>query len=87
MAALAGNGKGVVGVAPNGVLNLYIVKVFGATGWADMAGGHAHWYAFDVPGDYPPLMDTVTVSCTADLKLTLFQGIFDQERGNQSLFE
>ena len=34
MAALAGNGKGVVGVAPNGVLNLYIVKVFGATGWA-----------------------------------------------------
>ena len=34
IAALGGNGKGVVGVAPGGLLNLYIVKVFGASGWA-----------------------------------------------------
>lgn len=34
IAALGGNGHGVVGVAPHGVLNLYIVKVFGASGWA-----------------------------------------------------
>jgi subtilisin family serine protease len=34
IAALSGNGQGVVGVAPHGVLNLYIVKVFGASGWA-----------------------------------------------------
>lgn len=28
------NGVGVVGVAPNGVLKLHIIKVFGADGWA-----------------------------------------------------
>ncbi|MGI9246433.1 MAG: S8 family serine peptidase, partial [Steroidobacteraceae bacterium] len=32
--AALNNGAGVVGVAPNGGLNLYIVKVFGASGWA-----------------------------------------------------
>ncbi|WP_066960923.1 S8 family serine peptidase [Microbulbifer sp. Q7] len=34
IAAIGGNGKGVVGVNPNGNLNLHIVKVFGADGWA-----------------------------------------------------
>ncbi|WP_078083667.1 S8 family serine peptidase [Microbulbifer mangrovi] len=34
IAAVGGNGKGVVGVNPNGNLNLHIVKVFGADGWA-----------------------------------------------------
>jgi len=33
IAALA-NGVGVVGVVPNGQMNLHIVKVFGASGWA-----------------------------------------------------
>ncbi|MCL5050320.1 MAG: S8 family serine peptidase [Firmicutes bacterium] len=33
IAALA-NGLGVVGVVPNGQMNLHIVKVFGANGWA-----------------------------------------------------
>lgn len=32
--AALNNQKGVVGVAPNGKLNLFIVKVFGAAGWA-----------------------------------------------------
>jgi serine protease len=32
--AALNNGTGVVGVAPNGKLNLFIVKVFGADGWA-----------------------------------------------------
>jgi subtilisin family serine protease len=32
--AALNNGLGVVGVAPNGKLNLFIVKVFGADGWA-----------------------------------------------------
>jgi subtilisin family serine protease len=32
--AALNNAQGVVGVAPNGKLNLYIVKVFGANGWA-----------------------------------------------------
>jgi len=32
--AALNNGSGVVGVAPNGKLNLFIVKVFGASGWA-----------------------------------------------------
>lgn len=32
--AALNNGSGVVGVAPNGNLNLFIVKVFGASGWA-----------------------------------------------------
>ena len=32
--AARNNSLGVVGVAPNGKLNLYIVKVFGASGWA-----------------------------------------------------
>jgi subtilisin family serine protease len=31
--AALNNGSGIVGVAPNGVLNLFIVKVFGADGW------------------------------------------------------
>ena len=34
IAAIGGNGTGVVGVNPNGNLNLHIVKVFGADGWA-----------------------------------------------------
>ncbi|WP_160152243.1 S8 family serine peptidase [Microbulbifer sp. ALW1] len=34
IAAIGGNGTGVVGVNPNSNLNLYIVKVFGADGWA-----------------------------------------------------
>ena len=32
--AAIGNGKGVVGVMPNGNIKLHIVKVFGADGWA-----------------------------------------------------
>ena len=32
--AALNNSWGVVGVAPSGLLNLYIVKVFGASGWA-----------------------------------------------------
>lgn len=32
--AAVSNGEGVVGVIPNGELNLHIVKVFGADGWA-----------------------------------------------------
>ena len=34
IAAIGGNGVGVVGVNPNGNLNLHIVKVFTADGWA-----------------------------------------------------
>jgi len=34
IAAIGGNGTGVVGVNPNGNLKLHIVKVFGADGWA-----------------------------------------------------
>jgi subtilisin family serine protease len=34
IAALNNSGKGVVGVNPNGRINLHIVKVFGADGWA-----------------------------------------------------
>ena len=32
--AALNNSQGVVGVAPNGTLNLFIVKVFGVSGWA-----------------------------------------------------
>ena len=32
--AALNNSRGIVGVAPNGTLNLFIVKVFGANGWA-----------------------------------------------------
>ncbi len=32
--AALNNSRGVVGVAPNGTLNLFIVKVFGTNGWA-----------------------------------------------------
>ena len=34
IAALANNGIGVVGINPNGLLNLHIVRVFNAAGWA-----------------------------------------------------
>ena len=34
IAALANNGLGVVGVNPNGILKLHIVRVFNADGWA-----------------------------------------------------
>ncbi|MBY5992246.1 S8 family serine peptidase [Ferrimonas balearica] len=38
IAGIGGNGKGVVGVLPSGNLNLHIIKVFGADGWAYSSG-------------------------------------------------
>ncbi len=38
IAGVGGNGKGVVGVLPSGNLNLHIIKVFGADGWAYSSG-------------------------------------------------
>ncbi|MBY6187703.1 S8 family serine peptidase [Marinobacter hydrocarbonoclasticus] len=38
IAGVGGNNKGVVGVLPSGNLNLHIIKVFGADGWAYSSG-------------------------------------------------